>query len=99
MNVFDKPSAEPNKVRAMPRREKVHGYERFRQAECRDELVRSMPSGEKVHKYEPFGNQTASIPPEIPDRVGAVRLFPVHFFRYRYKHTAQHRCYIVKRSK
>ena len=26
-NVFDKPRAEPNRVRAMPRREKVHGYE------------------------------------------------------------------------
>ena len=29
-NVFDKPRAEPNKVRAMPRREKVHDNERFR---------------------------------------------------------------------
>jgi len=30
MNVFDKPGAEPNKVQAMPRREKVHDNERFR---------------------------------------------------------------------
>ena len=29
-NVFDKPRAEPNRVRAMPRREKVHENERFR---------------------------------------------------------------------
>ena len=32
MNVFDKSGAEPNKVRAMPRREKVHGYEQFNEA-------------------------------------------------------------------
>ena len=83
----------------MPRREKVHGYERFRQASAEPNKVQAMPRQEKVHKYEPFENQTASIPPEIPDRVGAVRLFPVHFFRYRYKHTARHKCYIVKRSK
>ena len=30
LNVFDKPRAEPNRVRAMPRREKVHEYEPFR---------------------------------------------------------------------
>ena len=29
-NVFDKPGAEPNKVRAIPRREKVHDNKRFR---------------------------------------------------------------------
>ncbi len=27
MNVFDRPRAEPNKVRAMPSEEKAHGYE------------------------------------------------------------------------
>ena len=33
VNVFVKPSAEPNAVRAMPRREMEHENERFRQAE------------------------------------------------------------------
>ena len=32
INLFDKPRAEPNKVRAMPRREKVHEYEQFNEA-------------------------------------------------------------------
>ena len=39
VNVFVKPSAEPNAVRAMPRREMEHENERFRQAEGRAELI------------------------------------------------------------
>lgn len=32
INVFDKSGAEPNKGRAMPGEEKVHGYEQFNEA-------------------------------------------------------------------
>ena len=45
-NLFDKPSAEPNAVRAMPRREMEHENERFRQAEGRAELIQAMPRRE-----------------------------------------------------
>ena len=46
MNVFDKPRAEPDCVRAMPRREKVHGYELFDKPRAEPNLFR-LCRGEK----------------------------------------------------
>ena len=52
MNVFDKPRAEVNGVRAMPRREKGVVMNVFDKSRAEANGVRAMPKRGRVHEYD-----------------------------------------------